>query len=74
MSSLIYIHLNSHFLIALDKLVFSLLKSIKSIDIFFFISFLHKNICCGYSLKCFAEALLMNTHNICFCGEIKKTV
>ena len=32
-----------------------------------FFLFLHENRCCGFS---FAE--LMNTHNICFCGEIKK--
>ena len=38
----------------------------KSIDIFS--CFSTKNICCGYSL----EALLMNTHNIRFRGEIRK--
>ena len=30
-----------------------------------------KNICCGFSQKHLTEeALLMSTHNICFCGEI----
>ena len=37
------------------------------IQLIFFL-FLHENICCGYSL----EAPLMSTHNICFCGEIRK--
>ena len=43
----------------------------------YFCSFLHKNICCGYSLEIprrsdandypqHSEAILMNTHNICF--------
>ena len=32
---------------------------------------LHKNIGCGYSLEV-PEALLMSTHNKCFCGEIRK--
>ena len=32
------------------------------VNIFFF--FIHKNICCGYSLK--------SSHNICFCGIIGK--
>ena len=41
-----------------------------------------KNICCGYSLevpwqgtsneKCLGKALLMSTHNMCFCREIRK--
>ena len=36
-----------------------------------FFLFLHKNICCGYSLEAPGEALLMSTHNICFCAEIR---
>ena len=32
-----------------------------------------ENICCGYSLECLIEALLMNTHNICFHEEVRKT-
>ena len=32
-----------------------------------------ENICCGYSLECHIEALLMNTHNICFHEELRKT-
>ena len=48
---------------------------------------LHENICCGYSLESpwrgnsneypqhmFAKAILMNTHNICFHGEINKII
>ena len=34
--------------------------------------FLDENICCGYTLEGLAEALLMSTHNICFCQEIRK--
>ena len=34
--------------------------------------FLHENICCGYSLEVPAKALLIGTHNICFCGIIRK--
>ena len=41
----------------------------KSIDFFLF---LHKNVCCDTPLKHLTEALLMSTHNICFCGEIRK--
>ena len=32
--------------------------------------FHHENICCGYSTG--IDALLMNTHNVCFCGVIRK--
>ena len=37
----------------------------------------NENICCGYSLEVphlgtSGEALLMSTHNVCFCGEIRK--
>ena len=32
------------------------------------VSFLHKSICCGYSL----ESILMSTHNIGFYGELTK--
>ena len=35
------------------------------IQIIFFL-FPHVNICCEYSLE-----VLMSTHNICFCGQIK---
>ena len=35
-----------------------------------FFSFLHGNILCWYSLE--APRFLMSTHNICFCGEIRK--
>ena len=37
-----------------------------------FFLFLHKKICCGIHLKCLAEALQMNTNNICFHGKIRK--
>ena len=37
-----------------------------------FFLFLHKNICCRYSVEATHEVLLMSTHNICFCGEIRK--
>ena len=43
----------------------------RGIHIIFFL-FLHENICCGTHQKRLGEALLMNTHNICFCGEIRK--
>ena len=32
--------------------------------------FLHKNLCCGYSL----ESILMSAHNICFYGELVKFI
>ena len=35
-----------------------------------FFLFLHKNVCCGQ----LDEALLMNTHNLCFHGEIRKKI
>ena len=31
---------------------------------------LHENVCCGYSLKCLIETLLMNTNSLCFLGKI----
>ena len=38
--------------------------------------FLQKNICCVYLLEVprLGEALLTSTHNICFCGKIKKNI
>ena len=43
----------------------------RSSDTFFF---LHKNIHCWYSLALWVliEVLLVSTHNVCFCGEIRK--
>ena len=41
------------------------------IHIIFFL-FLYKNVCCGYSLEAPCQALLMSTHNICICREIRK--
>ena len=42
----------------------------------YFFLFLHKNMCCGYSLEAprLAEALVMSTHNICFYGELEKII
>ena len=37
-----------------------------------FFLFLHENICCGYSLECLDEVLLMSIYNINFHGEIWK--
>ena len=37
-----------------------------------FFLFLHENICCGTHEKRLAEVLLINTHNICFHGEIRE--
>ena len=37
-----------------------------------FVLFLHKNVCCGYSLEVPPEALLMRTNNIYFHGKIRK--
>ena len=34
--------------------------------------FLHENICCGYSLEVPWWGTSKSTHNICFCGEIRK--
>ena len=51
--------------LALTKMLFFNLK------VLIFFLFLHKNICCGYSLKV-PRPRLMSTHNICFRGEIKK--
>ena len=31
-----------------------------------------RNLCCCTHQKRLTEALLMSTHNICFCGEIRK--
>ena len=39
------------------------------VGVLIFFLFLHENVCCGYSSEC--ELLVMNTHNIWFCGEIK---
>ena len=36
------------------------------------ISYPQENICSGYSLELSHKALLMSTHDICFCGEIRK--
>ena len=41
-------------------------------DIFLFFS--SKSYAVGTHLKCLAKALLMNTHNICFYGEIRKKI
>ena len=40
----------------------------------YFLSVLHKMICCRYSLELPREAILMSTHNICFYGEISKII
>ena len=45
---------------------------IQKVLIFFL--YLLINICCGTHKKCFIEVLLMSTHNICFCWEIRKIV
>ena len=50
------------FIIALDK------RGWYQVNIFLF---LHENICCGYSLEAPQWGALMNTLNICFCGEIR---
>ena len=44
------------------------------IDCWYFFLFLHENICWGYTLEleCPIQVLLMSTHNICFCGELRK--
>ena len=34
--------------------------------------FLHKNTCCGTHKKCLIGAILMSTHNICFCEKMRK--
>ena len=38
----------------------------KRMDIFLF---LHENLSCGTHKNRLREALLMNTHNVCFCAE-----
>ena len=37
-----------------------------------FFLFLHKNICCGYSLEAPFQGASNEYNNICFCGEIRK--
>ena len=39
---------------------------------FFFFSFLHKNLCCRYSLEVPQQRAIMSVHNIGFHGEIRK--
>ena len=39
---------------------------------YIFFLFLHKTICCRYSVAVPLKVLLMSTNNICFCGEIRK--
>ena len=38
----------------------------------YFSDFCMKTYVMGVNWKCLAEALLMSTHNICFCAEISK--
>ena len=45
----------------------------------YFFLFLHKNICCRYSLEApcrgtSSKAFLVSTHNICFYGELEKSI
>ena len=54
-----------NFTIALDKALFS-------IQYWYFSYFSTKTYVVGTHLKCLTEALLMSTHNLCFCGEIRK--
>ena len=58
----------SSFVLSINQLLLSKFQIREGIHIYFFL-FLHKNICCGYSLEALTEALLMSTHNICFCGK-----
>ena len=48
------------------------LKIKRSIWWIFWDNFHHSSICYGTHKKCLAEALLLSTHNISFCGQIQK--
>ena len=68
-----YVFLQAHYVNIMCNvyfLVITLNRTFLDNDwIFFLISL--QIICCGYSSEAPREALLMSTHNICFCVELR---